>query len=66
MSRPLCRTNGLYQWNATVSGVMDQMRQAILVTVFCDTRKEAVDAACAVAAARGYSHPTVDHIAKLR
>lgn len=66
MSRPLHRTNGLYQWDARVAAVRNKMRQAVLVTVFCDTRKEAIDAACEQVAARGYSHPTVDHITKIQ
>jgi AcrR family transcriptional regulator len=66
MSNPICRTNGLYQWDARVAAVRNNMRQAVLVTVFCDTRQEAIDAACELVFARGYRHPTVDHITKLR
>ncbi len=65
MSKPLCRQNGLYQWNVNVVGAKDGMRQRILVTVFCDTRKEAADAACNHVIALGYTWPTVDHIIKI-
>jgi hypothetical protein len=65
MGKPLCRTNGLYQWDARVAAVRDKMRQAVLVTIFGDTRKEAIDAACEQVIARGYSHPTVDHITRV-
>jgi len=66
MGKPLCRQNGLYQWDATVVGRRDGMRQAVLVTVFCDTRREAIDAVCEHAVQLGYSKPTVDHITRLR
>jgi len=66
MGKPLCRQSGLYQWDATVQGAKNGMRQAVLLTVFCDTRREAIDAVCAEAIERGYSHPTVDHITRIR
>jgi hypothetical protein len=66
MGKPLCRQGGIYQWDARVSGAKGGMRQTVLITVFCDTRKEAVDAVCEQAAALRYSHPTVDHITKLQ
>jgi hypothetical protein len=66
MGKPLCRQNGLHQWDAQVVGVRDNMRQRVLITVFCDTRKEAIDAACEQVFLRGYRHPTVDHITKIR
>lgn len=66
MGKPLCRTNGLFQWDASVQGVKNKTRQALLVTVFCDTRREAIDACCDHAVQLGYTHPTVDHITRIR
>jgi hypothetical protein len=60
------RASGIHQWNATVQGTHNRMRQALLLTVFCDTRREAIDAVCDEAIKRGYLHPTVDHIVKIR
>jgi len=66
MTKPLGRGNGLYQWDATVQGVKNSMRQALLITVFCDTRRDAIDACCEQAVRLGYIHPTVDHITRIR
>ncbi|MCS3690990.1 hypothetical protein M2194_005027 [Bradyrhizobium elkanii] len=66
MGKPLCRQSGLYQWDATVAGYKDSMRQAVLITVFCDTRREAVDAACHEVSRLGYANCTVDHITRIR
>jgi hypothetical protein len=60
------RKDGIYQWDATVQGVKNNMRQALLVTVFCDTRREAIDACCEHAVKLGYEHPTVDLIKRIR
>lgn len=66
MGKPLCRSNGLHQWDARVSAVRSgELRRTIDITVFCDTRQEAVAAACAEVQRLGYSHCTVDHITKI-
>lgn len=56
-SKPLCRQGGLYQWDAMVAGTKERMRQALRVTVFCDTRREAIDASCEHAVQLGYTNP---------
>ena len=62
----LTRHDGRYQWDATVCGYRDGMRQAVLLTAFADTRKDAVDIVCLEMKLRGYESPTVDHIARNR
>lgn len=66
MSRPLCRQSGLYQWDAKVAGVgTEKKRRVVSVTVFCDTRSDAVEAACHEVGRLGLTHCTVDHITKI-
>lgn len=66
MIKPLCRQDGIHQWNADVVGARDGMMQRMLITVFCDTRRDAIDAVCREAVMRGFAHPTVNHITRIR
>lgn len=66
--KPLCRSNGLYQWDAKVSGIspgIDKQRKVVNITVFCDTRADAIEAACHEVGRLGYASLSVNHITKV-
>lgn len=63
----MIRQGGLYQWDATVAATPPgKPRSKLRLFAFCDTRDDAIDAVCKEAEARGYIHPTVDHIVRHR
>ncbi len=65
MGKPLFRQSGPYQWDARVAGTRDGMRQLLLITIFSNSRADAIGDACDEAIARGYAYPTVDHITRI-
>lgn len=66
MTPHLCRNRGLYQWDASVAGAKaGKARERIKVTVFCDSRSEAIEAASQTAQQMGLAFCTVDHITKV-
>lgn len=66
MTKSLCRGSGLHQWDARVSAVRPgEARRAVNITVFSDSRAEAVRAACEAVEAMGFTYPTVDHVVRI-
>lgn len=66
MTKSLCRGNGLYQWDARVAAVRPgESRRAVSITVFSDSRDDAVRDACEAVEALGFRYPTVDHIVRI-
>ena len=68
-AKPLCRQSGKYQWDAKVAVMQDGKRQQaapVNITVFCDTRDDAIAAACNEVKRFGYTNCTVDHITRIR
>ena len=66
MSSPLVRTNGLHQWDAKVAATdPGHAREIVRLTVFSDTRDDAVRDACQTVESMGLINPTVDHITRV-
>jgi len=64
-SKHLGRSGGLFQWNATVNASRDGDWRKVNITVFCDTRDDAIEAACKSVAAMGFISCSVDHIVRI-
>jgi len=65
VSKHLGRSGGLFQWNATVNASRDGDWRKVNITVFCDTRDDAIEAACKSVAAMGFISCSVDHIVRI-
>lgn len=66
MSKALCRQSGLYQWDAKVSCTRPgHQHKKVSITVFSDTREDAIRDACREVGRMGYASCSVDHIVRI-